>query len=502
MKKIYHKLSFAVHPVLLSVYPVLFLYGHNIEQTACKEIILPITLSTGSTVILLGLLALVSRNRFKSSLFTSLFLFLFFSYGHVSEILHKGAVLKKPEYILPALYLFILIIFTVLTIKSKSKLHNITNILNIISLSLILISCFSIIKFSVETSGDVVPEDDLGKRITSRDLNTEDLPDIYYIILDGYAGEETLKNVYNFDNSEFLDFLRSKGFFVASKSYSNYPHTFLSFASTLNMEYLKNNNLNKKDIGQYFKMVKKNKVMPLLKSKGYTIINFISGSTVTNNINNVDLNIDCGLLNEFKIILANSTFLFLFLKETGFYSLTRKRILNTFREIPKPRKTKKPLFIFAHILSPHPPFLFNQDGSEVLKTDLKFTGNIWEAKPNYINQLIFINKKTKELIKNILIANSKAVIIIHADHGTSSINEDKKIKENLFLKEKFNILNALLLPGGKNVPPYHTISPVNIFRLLFTKYTDEKYNLLHDNCFFNYEKQSIIFTDVTEKVKK
>ena len=48
----------------------------------------------------------------------------------------------------------------------------------------------------------------------------------------------TLKNVYNYDNQNFIDYLISKGFYVATKSQSNYPMTFLSLASSLNMKYL------------------------------------------------------------------------------------------------------------------------------------------------------------------------------------------------------------------------------------------------------------------------
>ena len=40
-------------------------------------------------------------------------------------------------------------------------------------------------------------------------INYEDnLPDVYYIILDAYAGSEALEVVFNYDNNEFYDFLK------------------------------------------------------------------------------------------------------------------------------------------------------------------------------------------------------------------------------------------------------------------------------------------------------
>ena len=34
-----------------------------------------------------------------------------------------------------------------------------------------------------------------------------DLPDVYYIILDGYAGTNSVNEFLNFDNQEFVTFL-------------------------------------------------------------------------------------------------------------------------------------------------------------------------------------------------------------------------------------------------------------------------------------------------------
>lgn len=64
------------------------------------------------------------------------------------------------------------------------------------------------------------------------------LPDIYYIIFDRYASAWTLKEIYNFNNSEFITYLSNKGFYIASESKSNYLRTGHSLASSLNMEFI------------------------------------------------------------------------------------------------------------------------------------------------------------------------------------------------------------------------------------------------------------------------
>ncbi len=58
-------------------------------------------------------------------------------------------------------------------------------------------------------------------------------PAIYYIILDGYARSEVMRELFDFDNTAFLERLERKGFFVARGSNANYCQTPLSRSSSL-----------------------------------------------------------------------------------------------------------------------------------------------------------------------------------------------------------------------------------------------------------------------------
>ena len=81
---------------------------------------------------------------------------------------------------------------------------------------------------------------DVEERVTIKNewQGKENPPDIYYIILDEYPNNESLKKNYGFDNTEFLTFLENSGFYVVNNSFSNYPTTIQSLSSSLNMEYL------------------------------------------------------------------------------------------------------------------------------------------------------------------------------------------------------------------------------------------------------------------------
>ena len=50
-------------------------------------------------------------------------------------------------------------------------------------------------------------------------------PDVYYIIPDEYAGSKSLEMFWNYDNSNFTNFLIENDFYVAQDSFSNYDRT-------------------------------------------------------------------------------------------------------------------------------------------------------------------------------------------------------------------------------------------------------------------------------------
>jgi hypothetical protein len=390
--------------------------------------------------------------------------------------------------------------------RTRKDLINITKILNAISIILILIPIINISIYEIKTgyTGKDIAFD-IKEEYTESD-NQENLPDIYYIILDGYASSNTLKEFYNYDNDEFTEFLKEKGFYIADKSVSNYHTSYLSMASSLNMEYINYLSdiagIESKDQTLTYGMIRNNKVAHFLKSRGYNFIHFSSGWGPTNYNKYADLNIGISYLkrNEFQMLLVRTTMIDAFEKQF-FKDIDRKRILNTFDNLAEIYKVEGKKFVFAHIVCPHPPYLFDRDGNSVPEADTGMNGWGLKQKEYYLNQLIFINKKIEILIDEILSKSEvPPIIILQADHGPRNTFIEGEYPTADIFKEGSRIFNAYHIPSEESNLLYDSITPVNTFRVVFNSYFNTDYELLEDKSYNSFEDEPYRFTDITDKV--
>jgi hypothetical protein len=224
------KKSLVIHPFLLAVYPILFLFGHNIEELPPGVMVVPMLVTILSSLLFFTLLYFALKDWQKSGCIVSLSLLYFFSYGHLLSFA------KELVYVISVLAL-ILIFLTLRTIRT---LENVTKLLNISAAALVAISLIQIGVYTFKTrvppqALDNVPAQE--KVPPTRGMRDE-LPNIFFIILDGYARADVLSEIYQFDNTDFLNSLTNKGFFVANQARANYSQTSLTLASCLNMKYL------------------------------------------------------------------------------------------------------------------------------------------------------------------------------------------------------------------------------------------------------------------------
>jgi hypothetical protein len=470
----------------------------------------------------------------------SMFYIFFFSFGHVISALYLlvyanrwrtlGILLNSPLGVSLQLITWfgVLGLAIYASIKSSSSFFNITSFLNITSIAMIVLS---IAQWSLndisrnprsasgnefrETWEDMINEDLSIK--TASPSGAHSLPDIYYIILDGYARADILDSLYDFKNTEFLSWLSTQGFYVVDRSSSNYSQTALSLASSLNFMYLdpvvkiigeETNTRNPVRV-----MIHNNRLFQILRDNGYSILAFSTGPTLTD-LKNVDVYLTLGSgLSEFENELLNTTPIPILL-ELPFlrsqFDYHRENILFTIQHLKDAKDIDSPVFVFAHVLVPHPPFVFGTSG-EPTQPARRFDfsdGTLFTtfaSREDYItgyrNQLAFTNSQIKIALEDLLQESQKpTIVILQSDHGPGSMLDYSSV-ENSNIRERMSILNAYYFPDEIYTDLYPEISPVNTFRVILNRYFNADFELLEDKSYFSILARPYSFHDVTSSLK-
>jgi len=497
-----------IHPLLFAMFFVLALYSVNQTELWLSSIWVSLAASFGFALFLFVLSCLLFRDARKAGIITSVFIIIFFADGHVHRVLNNRELDLLGKYlpIAGALFFFGVVY---LTVRTKSNLHKLTAILNVVAVCLIVISSITIAANEFRRPSYTAQIENTEVEVEPGEVDT--FPDIYYIVLDGYSSSTTLMELYNYDNSEFTDFLNGKGFYIANQSTSNYAFTHLSLASSLNMEYI--NYLSEvageqsKDLMIPTQMARNNKVMTFLQSIGYQYVHFETMFEPTFHNQYADLNVQCGKIevlglatrNPFELLLIDTTILNRFMDRT---STSRSYVLNAFSKLAEMPELPGPKFVFAHIVCPHWPYVFGADGETVEAIR-------WENEPRevrmdkYLNQVKFVNKQVKILVDEILSKSQSApIIIIQGDHGSRETCSSDISQLAQCMQDTMRIFNAYYLPYGGDEVLYSSISPVNTFRVVFNFYFGADYELLSDYSYFSAGVVSpYMFGDVTGIVR-
>ncbi|MDP2812232.1 MAG: hypothetical protein Q8O32_00875 [bacterium] len=504
------KKNFAYHPLLISLAPIISFYDHNKDIVSFQYLIRPLLISFSLSVLVFVLLNIIIKNHKKSAIIVSIYIVSFFLYSFYSEIFKFVDPLVDYDSLSLVIGLFFWLAILFLVAKSQQNFGSITKYLNIFSLIIIIIPTASLAYYNYQTSKSA----NLPSLALVEGNNEVNKPDIYYIILDGYGRQDVLKEIYNYDNSEFINWLENKGFFVAEKSSANYTQTYLSMTASLNLNYLDKMQAldpKSKDRKWLRDKLKNNYVYDFLKEKNYTFVSL--PSTWTGNYKNIkaDLEIKNNFKNnDFEDLLLEATPLSIFLDPEKKVLNYKEKMIFIFDELGKISQMDENTFVYAHLLMPHPPFIFSYNGNlKYEKNCIKgLDGNHYyqncpgmeKYRQSYVEQLQYTNKKTMETIEYILKNSDKEpIIILQADHGAGSMLDWESL-EKTNLKERFSILNAYYTPEETKNSLSDDITPVNSFRIIFNSVFGTNFEILENKNYFSTWNKPYELIDITNKL--
>ena len=493
------------HPILFAVYSILFLFAHNVSEASFGDLPVPTLLVFSGIVLIWGLLWVLFRNWQFTGIIVTTIILAFFTYGHAYNIVlheHIGSFdIGRHRHLFPV-YALLFLIVSYLAFRSRESLGTLTKILNFTTGVLLVFVIAEISYFHIFSRPDT-------KYLTNsyetspRDASSKN-PDVYYIILDGYASNKTIVDYYETNNDDFEGYLKDKGFYISPGSVSNYVHTPVSLSSSMNMEYVNflADKLGENSVDKTipYEMIKNSKAMQFLKARGYSFVLIRSGWGPTDKNTAADVSIKCGSYNEYLKMMTHTTMLRIFEKWLIFLDRHRDNVRKMFSELKDINRIDGPKFVMVHFLVPHAPFIFGPNGEPRLPENLLLGSRIWLPRQGYIDQIAYINSQMKLAIDNILATSAQTpIIMIQADHGPASFDKwDDPTDE--FLKERFGIINAILLSGVPEDSLRSVLTPVNNFRLVFNQAFNTNFEILEDKCWYSNLPTPYKFTDVTDRV--
>ncbi len=502
---------FPYHPLLFAVYPILALIATNLEEN-------PFNVGLRSLVVALILGAmlffanqLIFRDLKKAALTSTLMLFLLLSYGQVYAAIKQinvfGIEIGRHRYLF-AVWAGLFALGITYIHKWANRLDTASRFVNIVGIMSLVFPITSIASsyFSIWSTDWEPSEGEVSSGIIYP------LPDVYYIILDGYSRDDVLLEFYEYDNGEFLDSLNERGFYIANCSQSNYPKTRYSITSSLNFNYLSDMEVHSsKDIWKMLKQLEENKVMQIFSTElGYTTYRFETGFRWVDmpranvvlsfqdseSIPNPYLLKLFGPITNFELLTLRTTLALPFLgqSQVGMAGIRDSGAGDVIRieDIPRQKHFdqinfildslevfgKQPgnKFVYAHVLIPHGPYVFGPDGEMLTVEDEQ---NISDE-AGYVGQIRYLNQRLIDIIDTLITdSETMPIIVLQADHAGPATR---------LIPERMNIFSAYYLPHVGDERLYPQITPVNTFRLIFDSYFGTNIGLKEDISYFaNYE---------------
>ncbi len=512
-------LGLPLHPFLAAAYPVAYLYAQNVhEAIAPFEVLLPLGLAIGFTLVVLLLFRALTGSWPVAALISTVLVALFFTYGLAWQGIGQ---MLLGHWVLIAAWVLLAAIAISLAWRFADLAGRLTAPLNVVGAALLGVNLVIIGAFFLNVRPAVAVTGP-GMTMSPTPTPGQPLPDIYWVILDRYGSANVIDKYFDYDNEPFLDELRNRGFYVAEHATANYVKTALSMASSRSMDYLDFTDLRAQatadnDWGPLYRGLSAPfNVEHYLGSAGYRFIYLGTywGPTARNAGAEINY-VYGGLASEFLDVLEGATMLRALegLGPAAPFDWRRNRWNQTRYEwasLNRAGTLAGPKFVHAHFALPHDPYVFHADGSFVTEQEEHRRPRIVD----YVDQMQFANAQVLAWLDKLLDVppDRQPIVIIQSDEGPFppryAANEagfDWTTATPEELEHKFGILSSFYLPGKtpQEAGLYDSITPVNQFRAIFHAYFGLNLPLLPDRNWI-FTNQAHIYTelDVTDEVRR
>jgi hypothetical protein len=472
-------------PVFLAIFPILSLALENIEFIKLGSFLRSVIIAVVVVGAFDAIIYLLLKDQRKAGILAGLIVFLLLTYGNVYLALEERMKEPVDHGLLLVFYLVVIILVGVLIVRVVKDARELNLAIFFGGLAIVGFLLFSIglYEYRVFNSEARSADADAQFQTNLTDEEISALPDIYLILLDGHTRSDVLRDVYDYDNSEFTSQLEEMGFWVADCSLSNYPGTNFSTGALFEMDYL--HNVYEDLDNLVFPSLNETAVFQILDNHHYSTVSFhnflFEHFNITDDIRLAKEDKLFGSINEFEKMAVDTSILKILIDMEGafprswvipfeddFYLTHYRDTMYALDALPDLPNMDGPKFVYAHILVTHDPFVFNPDGS--YKPSKKITG------VEYRDSVEFIDNTLPDIVEEIIRkSDTPPIILIMGDHGA--------IIKGRPIEERMSILFSIYLQGNEPLDFYPEITPVNVFKLIFNHLFDADYELVEDRSY-------------------
>ena len=493
-----------IYLLMVFIWPLINYCHANLEKINSLEDILILSLFLSGVAIILFFMIRyflkISVEKILLSVFLSVILF--FSYGSLLEAI---SILSAKDPIIRYSYIYILIF--ILLVYFSWILARFSNVQKISRGLVTAVFFLSVIQLIFKCAGHFYADKKLAYENNSQNKRQKEeyifqhKPNVYYILLDAYARQDTLKEVADYDNTTFLESLEAMGFIVSRAGRSNYHFTGASLSATMKMGYHESSQNSLIAYEEMHEALKgNNSVRKILRDNGYTIINIPAHWHQMRCYGYEDICLNGRSYEVFQSFLATTP-----LKCLSFnnHYVEFESIENTLKI-----EASRPKFIFAHIAHIHDAAFDEEGNFHSTKHPIIYSK---EDATWYIDSIKWVNKQVLNLVRTLRKNDPAAVIIIQADHGPTYIgnlipkdpeywlahDKERRLKTPKDYRYTYGIFSAVYLPNYfpdqyNKINKYFSgeFTLLNTFRYIFSYLSGQEPALLPEESIFLYPNES------------
>ncbi|MBN2800308.1 MAG: hypothetical protein JXX28_14300 [Deltaproteobacteria bacterium] len=342
-------------------------------------------------------------------------------------------------------------------------------------------------------------------------------PDIWHIVLDGYGREDVLRDRFGWEDP-LAPGLRARGFAVGATTNANYCQTNLSILSVLSgahLDALTPGPAEDYDRRSLLSSFADARVVRSLASAGYTITEhrgeyssvWLSPDELVQPTPHFSVSsyylLSTSLLSPLSLALGGT-------HDQPSHLLRMRHVRHQLSHL-HPSEDRGPRFHYVHLLSPHPGFLFDEQGryNPDATTAQIADANRWATAheergdvygEGYARQATWLAGQVLQAVDQLLAESATPpVIILHGDHGSRS-GLDWEDVDGSDVTEALGVLLAVYAPPEMTAGLYSGMTLVNLYPSLLSSWGELP--LQPDRSYYSPWSNPLHTVDVTARLQR